>query len=376
MRIMLITRCLDYGGAERQLVELARGLRSRGHAVLVVTFYGGPLVRVLEGAGVPVLHLSKRSRWDFVGPVRRVLDAARGFRPEVVHGYLPGPNLLALLVGRACRVRVVFGVRSSKVVLVDEPRAERLVLRLETIALRMADRVVVNSWCGRETLLRRGCPGDRLSVIHNGIDIDRFAPGPEKRALRSERSVTIGAVGRLHSQKDHATLLDAVARASAVDRRLVLRCVGDGPAVMVDDLRRKAASLGIDDRLVLEPARGEIEDVYADLDLLVSSSIGESFPNVVAEAMACGVPAVVTDVGDAAIIVGGTGMVVEAGNAEQMSQAILALVDVLERRGDDVRTATRVRVVETFSLTAMVSRTEALLRSTVGPSVTGTRSCG
>jgi glycosyltransferase involved in cell wall biosynthesis len=369
VRLVLVTRCLDFGGAERQLVELARGLHDRGHAVLVISLYPGPLGEELAAAGVPWMCAHKRGRWDMLGPLRRVRAAAAGFRPEVVHGYLSSGNLVALFLARALGARVVFGIRSSHLDLSCEGRFVRVASLVESWALRAADLIIVNSFAGRETVDPDRRRRDRVRVVHNGIDIERFRPRSDERACDPTRAIVVGAVGRLHPQKGMPTLLAAMAQAVDVDPRLRVRCVGDGDPAVIADLRRRSVDLGISERISFENARSDIETVYPDLDILVSASVGESFPNVVAEAMACGIPAVVTDVGDSALIVGDTGVVVEPGNQQQLADAVLRLVSVLDTRASDVGRACRSRIVDRFATSTLLTRTEDLLVALAAPAV-------
>ncbi len=115
MRIAFVIRSLGIGGAERQLTVLAVALAERGHAVEVIAYYGGGARHEeFDRAGVRVVSLDERGRWDLAGPLIRLRRAIRDFRPEVVHGYLPDGNLLALLSGRLLyRAAVVWGVRAS-----------------------------------------------------------------------------------------------------------------------------------------------------------------------------------------------------------------------------------------------------------------------
>ena len=110
-RLLLLSQTLGYGGAERQMVTLARALRARGHAVSIAVFYaGGPLEAELRAAGVPVHVLGKRHRWDIAGFGMQLVQLIRRERPDILHGYLQIPNLIcAALKPLFPRVRVVWG---------------------------------------------------------------------------------------------------------------------------------------------------------------------------------------------------------------------------------------------------------------------------
>lgn len=369
MKVVFLIRALTYGGAERQLVALARGLHARGHQVRVAVFYvGGPLEADLRQAGVPVIVLNKRGRWDMFGFLLRLAACLRGERPDVVHGYLAMSNALAVLLRPLHGGRVVWGLRASER---DETqygwnaRADRWLQR--TLA-RFPDLIIANAHAGRDDAIRAGYPADRLIVIPNGIDTERFVPRPELgEPLRRSWGVgpgerLVGRVGRLDPQKDYPTFLRALAH--VVQQRPAVRavCVGSGPQELERKYQALAQSLGIAERVIWAGARPDMPAVYNALDLLVSSSaFGEGTPNVVAEAMACGIPCVATGIGDSATVIGDAACIVPPGDPQALAAAMLRQLDALDR-GVVARDALRQRIVTRFSLEALIDRTEAALQ--------------
>lgn len=368
MRLVILARSLEYGGAERQLVALAQGLHRRGHRVTVALFYGGgPLERDLHAAGVPVVSFEKKGRWDVAGFVVRLAAFLRRERPDVVHGYLAMPDLLALALRPAFRGKVVWGVRGSAVDKRDFDRLERAIDKAEGALARFADLVIANSHAGKDAVVAQGFPADKVLVIPNGIDTDRFRPDPDAgRRFRSEIGVPdgaplVGLVGRIDPQKDHATFLRAASIVARERDEVRFACVGSGPAAETARLEALAAELGLADRLHWASARADVPAVYNGLDALVlSSAYGEGFPNVVGEAMACGVPCVVTDVGDAAFVAGDLGTVVPPRDPARLAAAIAATLDALAAGTID-RAALRQRIGAHFSLPLLVERTEGAL---------------
>lgn len=315
---MFLTRDLDIGGAQRQLIELASGLHRAGWNVKVVSFYrGGRLESRLREAGVETYCLEKSGRWDTLPFMRRLIDLVRRDEPDVIHGYLDTPNIvLALLRPWFANARVVWGIRASNM---DSTRYDRVAAMESWLAVllsRMADLIICNSEAGRAYHAGRGYPASRMVVIPNGVDIQRFRPdGEARRSVRAEWAVNpqerlIGLVARLDAMKDHSTFLRAAAQTASADPKVRFVCVGDGPASYRDELMREAAALGLEGRVIWSAARDDIHRVYNALDLAVSSSaFGEGFPNMIGEAMATGIACVVTDVGDSAAIVGALGWV-------------------------------------------------------------------
>jgi len=366
MKIAFLIRDLGYGGAQRQLVTLAEALDRRRFEVRVYTFYGGgPLEKNLREANVAVVSLGKTGRWDVVPFCWRLLKEVRAQRPDILHGYMEVPNLLcALLKPLARPARVVWGVWTGYIDLGHYDWLSRLTFRLARLASRAADLIVFNSNAGRDYYLTLGFPGDTMTVIHNGFDTERFKPDRGARARTraewdvSEDAALVGIVGRLDPMKDHPTFLKAAALLLTERPDVRFACVGEGPEPYAGELRRAAERLGLSGRLIWAGARADMTAVYNAFDVVASSSYGEGFPNVIGEAMACGVPCVVTDVGDAALLVGATGAVVPPHDPAALAGALAScLAGVTQESG----LAARRRIVEEFSLGGLIRQTEGAM---------------
>jgi glycosyltransferase involved in cell wall biosynthesis len=367
VNVLLMIHSLSHGGAQRQIVALARGLLDRGHRTTLVAFYpGGALEAEVRAAGIPFRSLDKRERWDLV---RFGLGAARTvcrLAPDVLYSFLIAPNLLAAAL-RAVRpdMRVFWGVRASEMDLSRYDRLARVTFRAGCVLSRLPRRVIVNSHAGRDYHLAQGYPAEKLVVIPNGIDTAAFRPdraGGER--LRDEwglpRSApVIGVVGRLDPMKDHETFLEAARRFSRDVPEARFVCVGTGPDAYAQALVDRSAALDLTDRVTWAGDRDDMPAVYGALDLATSTSaFGEGFPNVVGEALACGVPCVVTDVGDSARVVGDPARVVPPRDPERLAAAWRSALD--PRDGGDAGRL-RARVEREFSIAAMVERTERQL---------------
>ena len=367
MKILFLIRRLEYAGAERQLVTLARGLRERGHDTAVAVFYaGGPMEEELRKIGVPVWSLEKRGRWDTIGFLWRLIKLVRREKPDVLHGYLNVSNILAALVGIIfSQVRVVWGIRSSNVRLDEYDWLMRISYGIERRLSGLADLIIVNSYAGLRYAVRKGFTREKMIVIPNGIDVERFQPDPQARQrVRAEWSVAedqilVGLVGRIDPMKDHETFLKSAAIVAKEHKHFVFACVGRSFEPDKQRLVELSKELGIADLLIWSDARADMPAVYNALDVLVSSSRSEGFSNVIAEAMACDAPCVVTDVGDSAIIVAASGEVVPPQNAEAMKTAIVRCIE--KSRASHEKQTRRQRIVEKFSVTELEASTEAAL---------------
>ena len=367
INLTFLVRSLDYGGAQRQLVTLAKALDQDRFDVTVISFYSGqPLEKELANSGVRFISLEKRGRWDVLGFLRRLIHQVRVIRPDVLHGYLDIPNLLALFIKPFVHARVVWGIRAAEIDLRQYDWLVWLAAQLERIFARFADLIIVNSVAGFERHVSRGFPPRKMVVIPNGIDTDMFKPDREAGAklraewLISEHTRLIGTVGRLDPMKDLPVFLQTAALLSLKRNDVRFACVGPGPASYVLKLQELANELGIADEVIWPGARADISAVYNALDAFCSSSYGESFSNAIGEAMACGVPCVVTDVGDSASIVGECGIVVPPRNPGALAAG---LISSLEPNRSEIERNARTRIVEHFSVQKMLKLTEESILS-------------
>lgn len=366
VKIVVLSRSLQYGGAERQLVALARGLHQRGHSVTVAAFYAdGPLKAELDQAGVPVHLFHKKGRWDVVGFLVRLIGFLRVESPDILHGYLVVPNLLTVFLKPFLpKTKVVWGVRASDMDLSQFDWLARLTFKLSCRLSRFADCIIVNSHCGKTYHQQQGYPVERMVVISNGIDTERFKPSQEDRKrLRAEWKVEeneklIGLMGRLDPMKDHPNFLKAAAILMRERNDVRFVCVGDGAKEYREALHQMSVELGLASSLTWAGARTDASAVYNSLDIATCSSITEGFPNVVGEAMSCGIPCVVTDVGDSAVIVGDRGIVVPPRDPRSLADGwnrCLAKAYVVPQK--EIRN----RIIREYSLQSLVEHTEQAL---------------
>jgi glycosyltransferase involved in cell wall biosynthesis len=361
---------LTYGGAETQLTILANGLARSGYEVSVLVFYpNGPLRKRLS-TDVTVRCLGKSGRWDVIGLLRTLFRVLDEERPDVLYAFLPVANLLACLTRlRSPKLKVTWGVRASDVDLARYDWLSQLTYWLERRFSHCPSLIIANSDAGRRYAVSRGFPdNDRFVVVPNGIDIDHFRPDAKLRvAVREEWGVLphetlVGIVARLDPMKDHPSFLEAAAKLAGRERPLRFVSVGAGPKDYAAVLQEQARRLGLDKRLIWAGPRDDLSAVYNALDLLVSSSaFGEGFSNVLGEAMACGVPCVATDVGDAREILGDSVAVVPPCNPEALVAGVEALLERLRLEGANLGAGLRQRIAENFSVGILVERTKVAL---------------
>jgi glycosyltransferase involved in cell wall biosynthesis len=367
-RIMLLVPNLEYGGTERQVALLALALRRKHHEVAVATFHrGGPFAAELAQAGIPLFPLGGQG---WAGPFRSLINLIRLLRSQrtsVLYSFLPPANVLASLSGiMAPRCGVAWSVRSADMPLAGYGLKTRLAYALERRMARLPGRIIVNSRVGFEACLRKGFPPQQLSIVHNGFDIELFRPDFQARLrLRAEfglspDEIAIGLPARMDPVKDHSTFLRAAALLYQKEKNVRFICIGGtGPKNYSAGLRELAQSLGISDRVVWAGNRNDMPAALNALDIATLCSVSEGFPNTVGESMACGLPCVVTNVGDAGLLVADTGYVVPNRDPAALAAAWGHLFDpaIRSRQGQ----AARDRIVEKFSLDHLVEETIAAL---------------
>jgi glycosyltransferase involved in cell wall biosynthesis len=368
LRLFFLIRSLNLGGAERQLVELVGELSARGYPITVCAFYdGGALKGQLEALpDVAVVSLSKRGRWDIAGFLWRLTRVVRDVRPDLIHGYMPVANEFALAMSKLSSSGCVFGLRASSLDFSTYGYAARAVFLLDALCSHFADATIVNSEAGKRDHIGSGYDAKRMSVVHNGIDCERFCPDPAAGAAQrlewgiSPHERLVGIVARLDPMKDHRTFIEAAARVAKLATNVRFVSIGQGPPSYAEELRSLAATLGVD--ILWAGARSDMRAVYNALDLVVlSSAFGEGFPNVVGEAMATGTRCVVTDVGDAGLVVGDTGRVVPPGNPAALAAEICDLLRQSAVAARAAAAAARDRIIGRFSKRALADATEKVL---------------
>ncbi len=371
MKIVFLARTLNRGGAQRQLLVLAEGLQARGHDVHVIAFYAhGALEQSFRAAAIPVHILHRKNRWDLYSVWRQLVTLVQQIDPEIIHGYLETPNIFAaLLQRRTKRARAVFGIRASRIDYMQYDWVIRLMNWLEACAANKTALIIANSQAGATNAIREGFPAHKIVVIYNGINTQKFYPDPAAgQQLRVQWQIEkaqplIGLVGRLDPKKDHYTFLAAAAEIKKMRAGVRFVCIGEGDKNYWLRLQQHASELGLNEIVQWLPATDDMTAVYNALDILcLPSAFGEGFANVIGEAMACGVPCVATNIGDAAYIIGELGIIVPPKNPAALAAGLLQCLDSgYKERGARIRA----RICANFSTQKLVDETEAALQKII-----------
>jgi glycosyltransferase involved in cell wall biosynthesis len=370
MKILILTSNLAQGGAQRQITILARSMAELGHEVGIATMYpGGVLESELTATNVQIFPLNKRGRWDAVGFLFAIHKVLRTFRPDIFQTFLTVPNVIGSIFRPLLgKIPLVWGVRNSDMDMDRYDALTRLFAKLEVLLSRSCDLAIANSHVGLKVYAGKGFRPKRFEVVENGIDTERFrCRSDQRKRLRSLWDIPEGAklcltVGRMDPMKDYDTLLSSI---RYWPTNSFLAIVGSGITEATSKIRSATDQLGVGARVRLLGSMNDVENAYSAADAFVlSSSFGEGFSNVVAEAMSCRLPVVATDVGDTRRIIGPCGRIVPARNPEALGHAV---ADVLAQ-GKTEDPDPRSRIISSYSVSRMVERTLQLYEEALGVS--------
>jgi glycosyltransferase involved in cell wall biosynthesis len=377
MRILFFIDSIGVGGVIRQLSILAGGLQKKGHHVSVLALYpvDGDWGCMWEASQVRIRTLYNERPGNVLpeaaGLIRAVLELRRIMKKERIQVLYAFQGHTARFIAwlAVCSVpgtKIVWGVQGSASGSTQERYKQKKSpsLYINKWVSPYVPLMISNSFEGLASRRWLGYRCKSEIVIHNGIDTDRFRPDPAARGIVRrewgipEDSPLIGIAARLSPVKGHADFLKAASLLlrERGDARFV--CIGDGDERYGNELKLLGLDFGLGDLILWAGVREDMPSVLNALDVLCSSSHSEGFPNVIGEAMACGVPCVVTDAGDSALIVGDLGIVVPPGDPAALAQGLGGMLDMLPKvRRDDLRR----RIVENFTLEKMIGETEKAL---------------
>lgn len=375
IKLLHLITDLDVGGAEMMLYRVLTRLDRSAFAPEVIALTDvGPLGARISALGIGVGTLGmRRGAPDPLGFLR-LTRRLRANPPDVIQTWMYHADLLGGLVARlAGRAKVAWSLRQSNLDRrVNKPSTLLVVRACARLSHWLPARIVCNSDAACRAHTRLGYAAGKMVVIPNGFDLSAFKPDPEARvAVRRElglpeEAVLIGLVARFDPQKDHGNFVRAAGllHARRPDAHFLL--CGGGVTWENRELAGWIEAAGIRGQCHLLGPRDDVPRLTAALDEATSSSNGEGFPNVIGEAMACGVPCVVTAVGDSAVVVGTTGRVVPPGDPWALAAGWSALLALGPAGRQRLGEAARERIGERFSLPAVVARYEQLYRDLAG----------
>lgn len=363
IRILHVITTLDVGGAENMLLKLVSHSDPTFQHRIVYLKGPGKLVSQFKNLPIPPspLHLEKKSM--AIGRLRRFFQSVKGYQPHIIQTWLYHADLLGWVAGIFAHTPLtLWNVRCSYIDFSEYSLTSRLVFKLLTVLSSLPTGIIFNSEKGRNIHQRAGYRAKLSQVIHNGFDIDRFRPNhlartELRRLLNISQNVpVIGMVARYDPIKRHHWFIEAaqIIVQKKPDVRFVL--VGEGVDRNNTNLIRLINAFSLSQHFHLLGHQSCLPDIYPAFDIHTLSSYSEGFPNVIGEAMACGVPCVTTDVGDAATIIGNTGKLVPVGEPQGLANAWMDILGCSNEEKMRLNDAARNRIVDCFDIRKIVGQ--------------------
>lgn len=367
MKLAVIIGGTGVGGAETMLEKVLARLSPKFKPHVISMIPVGKIGERLRVLGIPVESLNMRRGVPNPIALMHLIRRLRDLRPDVVHTWMYHADLMGGVAARRAGVpALAWCIRHSNLTRAGNKRQTLAVVRANAfLSHRVPDRILCCSQASRSVHIAYGYAREKMVVVPNGFDIAQFKPDPDARlSVRAELGLSldvclVGLIGRWDPQKNHEGFFAAAAALHLRRPEVHFLLAGQGVDASNQSIRRSLGTNGLESVTHLLGLRDDIPRLMGALDVLASaSSWGEAFPNVIGEAMACGVPCAVTDVGDSALIVGETGEVVESGDMARLAVAM----DILLTSPPDERRAlgerARARVVEHFEIGNIVRQYE------------------
>jgi len=357
----------ETGGAETALYHLLANCDTKEFEPHVISLTNKNRIgAAIEDMGIPVHSLRASIGPRLVSSSLRLTLVMRKIRPDLVQGWMYHGNIAATLASKS-DVPLLWGIRHTIYDLSNERLATRLFIKLGSRLSHRPNRIIYNSQISIAQHESIGYNREKSMLISNGIDYDKFKPDPNaksavRRELRLDSStLLIGLIARYHPMKDQTTFLKAAQLLKQSYPNVQFALAGPDTDTRNGNLTSIIQSLGLTDSVHLLGDREDMPKLTAALDISCSSSAwGEGFPNVLGEAMACGIPCVATDIGESSTIVGNTGLIIPPQSPQQMAIAWNRLieegVDSRHQRG----IAARGRIKNLFSIASTVRSYELL----------------
>ncbi len=362
IKILFLLSNFRSGGAERQYFNLIHGIDRQAfevHVGLVQYRNSRPSSELLESLKDTCVELFERKHRADLSVIRKISAYVRQHEIDIIQSLLFMDNQIARLVGLVSGKPAVTSIRGEPLPLLGRSKAW-----IEYRMQALSKKVVVNSNWLKDYLVRHGSRPDKVVMIHNGMISSNFRSDADPARVRnkygiSEDALVMGIVARLHPIKDHKTFFDAVKIAKETCPTVHAVVVGDGD--IKDNLKEYVKNIGIEEGVTfLGNITTELPDIYRIMDVFLLTSLSESFPNVILEAMSASVPVVATRISEVPKIIqdGQNGYMVEVKNPAMLAERALSAMTNPQIRELFIRNG--LTKAEEFGVGPMVKRYEQL----------------
>jgi glycosyltransferase involved in cell wall biosynthesis len=375
IKVTHIITDLDPGGAETMLYRILSRMDGARFKNEVISLTGlGSIAEKIRAVGVPVRALGMKSGIPNPFPVVRLVQWIRKSKPQIVQTWMYHADLIGGLAARlAGQGQLVWNIRQANLnPHWNKPLTIWTVKACARMSPWLPGCIVSCSQAGLILHTELGYAANNMEVIPNGFNLEEFRPDPGARlSFRRELGITedalvIGMAAHFRPPKDHHNFIQAAARLHAMIPEVHFMLCGLGVTRDNTDLAKWIAEAGIQGHCHLLGDRRDMPRLLSAIDIATSPSLSEAFPQAVGEAMACGTPCVVTDVGDSALIVGETGRVVPPRNPDKLAAAWRELIEAGPGVRRHLGMAAKCRIQQHFALPVVVERYQAIYAQLVG----------
>ena len=369
MKVLHVIIGLEVGGAELMLARLIESYKDRsGYEHLVISLTDvGKVGERLRLNGIEVLPLGMRSILDFPIVFFRLARLIYSRKPDVVQTWMYHADLIGGLAARVAGFNnVVWGVRTTDL---SEGRSKFTYVIRKICALLSSfipREIVCAAYAAMKSHVLVGYDLTKMTFVSNGFDFNRFIFSAQERTRLREKwgilqsEILIGSVGRFNLAKDPENFINAARIIAKLNPEVKFMLVGRGQSMENQDLVELIADTDLADRFILLGERADIAACMSAMDIFCLHSRTEGFPNVLGEAMAIGLPCVATDVGDAALMLAETGIIVRKENSQALANGILHLLRLSMQERKYMGEAAKKRVTTEYSMSRACEKFEKI----------------
>ena len=358
--VLHIITGLDTGGAEAMLLKLIESHNTLVNSCLIVLSGRGALSQKIDQIKIPVLYLNlERQKLPTMRAIRELIKFSKGCRPNLIQGWMYHGNLAASFVSLILKGKVglLWNIRQTLSEPSRETRMTNWIIRFGSFLSRLPNTIIYNSQLSIQQHERLGYHKSKSLLIHNGFELENFRPSSKNRKqVRKElgipeSSFVIGHVARFHPMKNHEGMLRAARITLNHVPNVFFLFVGHKVNEENIELIRLVKSLKLETHVRLLGERSDVPKIMNTFDLFaLSSAWGEGFPNVVGEAMASGVPCVVTDVGETRHVTGKYGTIVPPSDSAAFAEGILEKIRMKPEDMYLIRKKSRAHIERNFKI--------------------------
>ncbi|ODS13138.1 hypothetical protein BCD66_14525 [Pseudoalteromonas tetraodonis] len=347
---------LNVGGAEQALKRLLLASTEYPQQTVVISLTGvGAIGAELRSCGIEVYPLGMKSALSMPITLFRLVELIRMLNPDIVQTWLYHADLIGGLAAKVAGVKhIIWGVRTTEL---KQGAYVTFAIRkvLAWLSYVIPSKIVCVAEASKQKHIEIGYCPSKMLVIGNGFDLEQLQSNSEQRNLLrnscgfSDEHLVVGSVGRFSQDKGQDIFIQAAAL--LVERFTNVRFLMVGSQLQQDNTKLMSwlNSAGVTERFVLLGERNDIPNCLAAIDIFCLPSRTEGFPNVLGEAMAMALPCVSTDVGDAAFLLGNTGILAAKNNSEDLANSIAVLLSYSQKERDYIGSMAQKRITAEFT---------------------------